>query len=77
MNIPAEYLNGLEDVAAQLQAIIAGTYATDAIIPEPLPQTIARLTEHVQIMVQMYPDENLSRFADVANMARALVEENV
>lgn len=77
MSIPAEYLNGLDDVAAQLQAIIAGTYATDAIISEPLPQTIARLTEHVRIMVQMYPDENLSRFADVANMARALVEENV
>lgn len=77
MAIPAEYLNGLDDVAAQLRAIIDGTYTTDAIIPEPLPQTIARLTEHVRIMVQMYPDENLSRFADVANMARALVEENV
>lgn len=77
MSIPAEYLNGLDDVAAQLQAIIDGTYTTDAIIPEPLSQTIARLTEHVKIMVQMYPDENLSRFADVANMARALVEETV
>jgi len=76
MDIPAEYLNGLADVAAQLQAIIDGTFATDAIIPEPLPQTIARLTDHIQIMVQMYPDSNLFRFADIANQARALVKEN-
>jgi hypothetical protein len=75
MNIPAEYLNGLDDVAAQLQAIIAGTYTTDAIIPEPLPQTISRLAGHVQLMVKMYPDANLARFADIANQARALVEE--
>lgn len=76
MDIPTEYLNGLDDVAAQLRAIIDGSFTTDAIIPEPLPQTIARLTDHVQMMVQMYPDANLSRFADVANQARALVEEN-
>lgn len=76
MEISAEYLNGLDDVAAQLRTIIDGTYTTDAIIPEPLSQTVERLTGHVQMMIEMYPNSNLARFADIANQARALVEEN-
>ena len=76
MSIPAEYLNGLEDVAAQLRAIMDGTFLNDAIIPEPTATLVTRLTEHVRLMSQMYPDANLMRFADVANQAEAWAKEN-
>lgn len=75
MNIEPEYLTGLEDVAAQMRSIMDGSFVQDAIMPEPLPAIMERLVAHVEIIVRMYPDENLIRFADVANQGRAWILE--
>lgn len=76
MSIPSEYLRGLEDVAAQMRAIMDGSYVNDSIIPEPAEHILVRLIEHVRLMQDMYPGANLFRFADVANQALAWIEEN-
>lgn len=75
MSIKAEYLTGLEDVAAQMRSIMDGLFVQDAIMPEPLQSIMERLVAHIEIMVQMYPNENLFRFADIANQGRAWIAE--
>jgi hypothetical protein len=76
MSIPVEYLNGLQDVAKQIDAICDGTFVSDAMIPEPLVSVMERLVEHIRILVRMYPNENLMTFAASANSGQAWIEEH-
>lgn len=76
MNIPPEYLKGLDDVANQIRSVVDGSYRTDAIIPEPSKALMSRLVEHVRLMVEMYPNDNLIGYADIANQGSAWIMEN-
>ena len=72
-----QYLNGLVDVCAGINNILAGNYIEmNTINPEPLTTVMKRHTDHVRIMETHMVGTDLTTYSNIATMGEQWIINN-